>query len=444
MKHLYALALVSVFLIPLSTHAQTMPRHEVFEAVKAMLDLTTPMPELFKPIEKDMRAYRVARQQYREQAEKAYQSAFDILTQTPKTQAEYAAIAKNFDAQSRQLTMMLSQRKDLVKRMQSTPKGKALWQAIVDARPEYNDTLVATFETRYHDAVVKLLTSLSSMYDAMAKAPDTVILANGQFLFTTPQQTYLYLRTLTEFRAGAKEIIISERDKYVFLARQPGILALQGNEYVAELETKAKERTHEIDQWARTTSAESVEYTPLSFFLRMHRAVVSDEKLNTTKSQLGVVRGEQGFSESLQQKDFASLVTLQSATARSQKIATAFEAYEKALRDFKLRMGREIAEQYNIHRAVFNASDSEYSAFYDAEVSVPYAHALLDYQKQVYKIAEPCITSKAKKKCTLKVKDGLSVSVTDAKIQKELDALKASFLKRYGGTYEQLKGKQTS
>ncbi len=442
MKHISALILCVLTITPLYAVAQeAVPRHDVFAATQAILDLTTAIPDAFKPIEKDMRAYRVVRQQYKEQAEKAFQSAFDILTQTPKTQADYATIAKNFDAQSRQLSLMLLQRKEHVKRMQSTPKGKALWQAIVEVRPEYNDVLTASFENRYHDAIVKLLKALHGMYDAMAKAPNTVVHANGQFLFTTPQETYTYLRALTEFREAAKEIAISERDKFAFMARQPGILALHGNEYVADLEYKEKIKTLEIEQWARTTSTESVGYSPLSFFLRLNRAVQGDDTLFVLRQRTGTIRTELAHTAAFAQSDFTSLAPLQSATARNQKIIATFETYEKAVRDMKVRMGREIAEQYNIHRAVYNASDLEYSAFYGAEIITPYVHALLEYQSRVYKTAEACVKTTGKKKCTLKVKDDISLTVSDKKIQKELDALKAAFLKRYGVTYELWKGK---
>jgi hypothetical protein len=204
---------------------------------------------------------------------------------------------------------------------------------------------------------------------------------------------------------------------------------------------KAKEKTAEIEQWSRATSSESIGYTPLGFFLRVSRAAALDEGLIAQRQHLSTIRTTQKFSESLQGSDIVSTEAIQLARARNQQLIDALQLYATALRTLQTRLTKEIPEQYNINRAVFSASDMEFESFYNTAVTIPYAQALLEYQQRVYKIIQSCLAQKGKKKCVVKTKDAVTLSATDKKIQKDLDAARQAFLKEFGVEYERYKGK---
>jgi hypothetical protein len=444
MNHLRVLALCCVLIVPLAAYAEEpVPRHEVFAAAQAMLDMTTAAPGVFLPIEKDMRAYRIAKQQYELETEKALAAAFDIGTREVKVSNDFAKLAAEFDAHSKQITQLYNQRKDIVKRMQSTAAGKRLWAAIVEVRPEYNDALVAPYDTKYHEAVLALIAQSRDTYRALSVQSTAFAFANGQFFFSTPEQSYTYLRHLTHIRAKAREVIIAHKNKSQFLLQQPNLQNLYGNEYVAQLDTSIKEKDALLANWARTTALPaSPVYAPLTFFLRVSTAIPLDAKVIVAREQLAHVRSQYTIKHGFQKIDFASAGGLQAVSTQIQNIVTPLMAYERAVNDVGIKMNKEISEQYNIHRAIYAASDAELAAHTEPLILMYYTHGLIEYQKAVAAAVMPCLAKKGKAKCTVKIIDDITVKVSDAKTQKAVDALKAAFMKTYAFDYERWKGKQ--
>jgi hypothetical protein len=439
MKQVLVLTLLFVATSSGTTYAQTLiPRHEVFEAANAMLDPVAIVPNTFKPIEKDMRAYRVARQQYTDVAEKSYEYVLDAGAISITSSQDFSAIADGLDSRIRQLNHITQTKKDLLKRMQSTQQGKSLWLSIVEARPEYNDVQSAPYDERYHRAIIKLLTGMRDGYRALAQMQTVPLFANGSVYFTTEGQTYIYLRLLASMRQPAYDMVASERDKYEFLLKQSGILSLYGNEYVAGLENKIKEKNAILENWTRTSALPEGAYTPLMFFLRTNKALREDEKTFSIKRNIDTQRIQTGWSPAFQKNDFATAASLQAAAGKAQTIATLIEEYQQVVRMISIRMAKEIREQYNINRAIINASNSEFSAFFDASILAPYTHGLIAYQHNVYATVRPCLSLSGKKKCTVQIKDAITISVNDKKTQKTLDALKAAFLKTYKSDYDRL------
>jgi hypothetical protein len=445
MKHTIVSTLVCVLIsTPFLVYAEEpVPRHEVFAAAQAMLDMTTAAPGVFLPIEKDMRAYRIAKQQYEIETEKALAAAFDIGTREAKVPNDFAKFAAEFDAHSKQISQLFNQRKEIVKRMQSTAAGKRLWSSIIEVRPEYNDALVAPYDTKYHEAVLALLAQSRDTYRALSVQSTAFAFANGQFFFTTPEQSYTYLRHLTHIRAKAREVLIAHKNKSQFLLKQPNLQNLYGNEYMAQLDTSIKDKDALLANWSRTTALPaSPVYAPLTFFLRVSTAIPTDAKVIVAREQLNHARSQYTIKHAFQKSDFTSAGGVQAVSTNLQNILTPLAAYERAVNDVGIKMNKEISEQYNIHRAIYAASDAELAAHADPLILTYYTHGLLEYQKAVYAAVMPCLAKKGKAKCTVKITDDITVKVSDVKTQKALDALKATFLKTYAFEYGQWKGKQ--
>lgn len=444
MKQICALSIsLAVLITPAFLYAEEpVPRHEVFAAAQAMLDMTTVVPEIYKPIEKDMRAYRIAKQQYDIETEKALAAAFDVGAREVKVAVDFMKIAAEFDAHSKQIAQLYAQRKEIVKRMQSTPVGKRLWSAIIEVRPEYNDALVAEFDTKYHEAVLALIAQSRDTYRTLATQSTAFVFANGQIFFTTPEQSYTYLRHIAQIRTRARDALVAHKNKSAFLLKQPNLLNLYGNEYIAQLETSISDKNALLANWARTTTlTTSPVYSPLTFFLRVMGAVPLDKNVITAREQFAHVRGEYSLKHAFQKIDFTSAGGAQAVSTHIQNALTPLSAYERAMNGVAIKMHKEIAEQYNIYRAAYLASDTEFGQFADPLIALYYTHGLLEYQKQVYAAVMPCLLKKGKAKCTVRVVDDITIKVSDAKTQKAVDALKLAFLKIYKADYERYKGK---
>jgi hypothetical protein len=442
MNRIFSVFLLVTILVPvLATADELVPRFDVFAGAKAMQDPTTLIPDIYKPIEKEMRAYRVAREQYDVQAERALVLVLDIGARGPKSQSDLAALAQEIESMRLQLTRTYTDRQDLVKRMQSTPKGKALWQTIVDVRPEYNDALVTEYDTRFSNAITTLLVSARDMYRTLATHTTPFVTANGRLFFKTPEQTYTYNRFFVALRSAVKEMTTAQRDKYVFLRKQPGILSLYGDEYIITLERTTKEKNEQLEKWSRPAGDAPQTYAPLIFFLQLNKAVASDDSVTTLKQRMQTLRAEIGWAPAFRTEDIATTIALQKAQSRISTMQGLFQTYEKAVEDLSIRLGKELHTQYNMHRAVYAVSDADFAVQSDAALAAAYTRALLSYQKEVYSALVPCLATKGKKKCTVKVVDGITLQVSDKKMQKSLDTLKTAFLAMYKTEYERQKGK---
>lgn len=443
MKRYSALVITCILLPLLATAQEAVPRHEVFSATLAMQDPIALMPEAFKSIEKDMRAYRVAREQYRIETDNALNFSLDIGSRKPSTKSELTTIAQEFDARIRIVTQLYAKKNDHVKRMQATPLGKRLWQAIIEVRPEYNDALVSSFDARYHQAVLALLAQSRDAYKALAGQSTPYIAGNGQLFFITPTQSYIYLRHLAVLRNTIRDMVTIRRDKDVFILKQPGILNVYGNEYIAQLETGIKEYDAQLANWARTSALPAnPAYSPLSFFLRVDGAVASDDRVIASKGFFTKLRTDLAWNSAFQKGDFVSSASIRAASEKIPQLLTPLLEQERATNELSIRLAKEISEQYNINRAIYSASDAEFSQFAAPATLLAYTHALLEYQKQVYALVQSCFPAKGKAKCTVKVVDDITLSVSDKKMQKSLDALKATFLATFKPEYDRYNGKQ--
>jgi hypothetical protein len=442
MKQLCAFALAGVALIgPSSAAAQAVPRSEVYTALVAIQDPTTPIPESFKPIEKDLRAYRVARLQYDDLIKQSLDALIDVGGRSLKTNADLTAFAKECDSHSKQIAYLATNKQQLVAHMRSTPQGKQLWQYVTEVKPEYNDALTATYDARYKDAVLKLLANTRDAYLALAANATPFTQANGMLMLNTEDQSYIYAASLANLRGSLRDIALMQKERYTSLLNQPGIYSTYGNEYIADLTNKRDEQQALLDTWARTTPVSEEVYTPLRFFVRVHRAIRESDDVQKAKQRLQQVRKDQQWSSVLTQADVANVPASLRAIAHAQNVLTAVREYEKAVADLTARMSKEILESYNINRAIVQASDTEFTAPTDAAIATAYAHGLVVYQTQLMTQLQVCLGAKGKQKCTAKVKDDITVTVTDKKIQKTLDTLKQTFLKTYQPTYDRYKGK---
>jgi hypothetical protein len=210
---------------------------------------------------------------------------------------------------------------------------------------------------------------------------------------------------------------------------------------MAILERTIKEKNTQIEQWSKLAGDTPQTYAPLVFFLRVNKVLASDDGVTVLKQRMQTLHTETGWSTAFRAEDIATSDAVKKAQSRIPTLQAAAEAYEKAVEDISVRIGKELSSQYNLHRAVYVASDADFAQQSDSAIAIAYTRALLSYQNDVYSALTPCVATKGKKKCVVKVVDDMTVRVTDKKLQKNIDALKSAFLAMYKAEYERQKGK---